>query len=332
MKKIIKKLIKSKIKKVPFFGDYFSGMATILTLHRVYPIDKNRLSCNEGLKISPEFLEKFIIDCRSKGYDFISLDELFLILKNKQKVKKKIIFTIDDGYKDNYTHAYPVFKKYKVPFTIYLTTSFPEGSAVLWWYILEDLILEKDQIKLNNGEFFECGDINSKKNAFDKIRGIILKLDQDDLFNQLKNLFFKYKLDWYKYNKELCMNWSEIITLSKDDLVNIGGHTLNHYALNRLNQKNLIKEIMEANKLIESKVGKKVEHFAFPFGCINTTNIREVAAVRKLRLKTATTTRRGLITLKHREYMCSLPRVKLSEGKNIEELDIINPFVKISEL
>ena len=124
MKKTIKKLIKSKIKKVPFFGNYFSGMATILTLHRIYHMDKNRLPVNrpcapEGLKISPEFLEKFIIDCKSKGYDFISLDELFLILKNKQKVSKKIIFTIDDGYKDNYTHAYPIFKKYKVPFTIY---------------------------------------------------------------------------------------------------------------------------------------------------------------------------------------------------------------------
>ena len=38
-----------------------------------------------------EFLEEFIIELKNKGYDFISLDELFEILQSGKKVKKKII-------------------------------------------------------------------------------------------------------------------------------------------------------------------------------------------------------------------------------------------------
>ena len=51
------------------------------------------------MKVTPEFLERFIIDLKSNGYEFISLDNLYDILIKEKKQKKKIIITLDDGYK-----------------------------------------------------------------------------------------------------------------------------------------------------------------------------------------------------------------------------------------
>ena len=121
-----------------------------------YPFEDNKLLPNENMKVSPLFLEKFIIELKSKGYEFISLDRLYEILKNGEKVEKQIVFTLDDGYEDNYKIAYPIFKKYNVPFAVYITTSFPEKKAILWWYILEDLIIENSEIILFDGLKYIC--------------------------------------------------------------------------------------------------------------------------------------------------------------------------------
>jgi len=309
------------LSNIPFINSYYSGIAVIFMLHRVAPFEKNKLLPNENMKISPQFLEKFIIELKNKGYDFISLDELFEILQSGKKVKKKIIFTLDDGYKDNFAIAYPIFKKYKVPFTVYITTCFPEKSAILWWYILEDLILKNEEILLANGTRFRCKTFKEKEKAFMAIRALILKLDHNNFLKELNSLFKNYEINWFQRNEELCMSWEDIVTLSNDPLVTIGSHTKNHLVLSRLSEENIIKEIVEANELIEEKIGKKVEHFAYPFGGIEEVCKREMEIVKKLGFKTVVTTRRGTIYPEHKDFCnCCLPRIMLTEEFCIKDI------------
>jgi len=252
----MKKQIINFLSKISFINTYFSGIATIFMLHRISPFEKNKLFPNENMKVSPEFLEEFIIELKKRGYSFISLDELYEILKNRKKVRKCILFTLDDGYKDNFEIAYPMFKYYNVPFAIYVTTSFPNKNAILWWYALEDLIINNDELKIGS-KVFKCKTYEEKNSAFLKIREIILDLNQRNLLNELNNLFADYKIDWFKYNNNLCMSWEDIITVSKERLCTIGGHTKNHYVFSKLNKEEILEEIAEANKEIEKR-GKKL--------------------------------------------------------------------------
>jgi peptidoglycan/xylan/chitin deacetylase (PgdA/CDA1 family) len=112
-------------------------------LHRVGYQDENKLFANENMKVSPEFLDEFIRQ-QQKFYQFISMDELCLIKEGKLKLKKKfVVMTLDDGYLDNFELALPVFKKYNVPFIIFIASGLVDGNALLWWYNLEELILKK---------------------------------------------------------------------------------------------------------------------------------------------------------------------------------------------
>ena len=43
--------------------------------------------------------------------------------------RRFVCLTFDDGYRDNLEYAYPILKKYEVPFALYVPTSFPTGSA-----------------------------------------------------------------------------------------------------------------------------------------------------------------------------------------------------------
>jgi peptidoglycan/xylan/chitin deacetylase (PgdA/CDA1 family) len=319
-KKFIKSYITDFINDIGFIKTFYSGLGTVLMLHRVYPLENNKLAPNERLKVSPEFLEQFIIKLKKENYDFISLDDLYIILKNGEKAKKKIVFTLDDGYADNYEIAYSIFKKHNIPFTIYITTSFPDQKAILWWYLLEDLIIENEEIVLSDDRKFSCKTEEEKIDTFNKIRKLIQSLKRDDFLNNLQKLFKKYDIDWLEKSKTLCLNWEQIVKLSKDELVTIGGHTVNHLALNQLSEDEVINEVLEANRIIESKINKKIEHFAYPFGSRSEIMQREFDIVKNLHFKTVTTTRKGNIFSEHANYLECLPRLSLNDHFNMREI------------
>ena len=79
-------------------------------------------------------------------------------------------------------------------------------------------------------------------------------------------------------------------------------------------------EIIEANKLIEQKTGKKIEHFAYPFGSKNEIGQREFDIVKSLGFKATTTTRRGTIYKEHKNYLECLPRIMLTEDFSIKDI------------
>ncbi len=295
-------------------------MATIFMLHRVHDFEKDKLPANENMKITPKFLENFILKLKSEGYSFISLDRLHEILQNNETVEKHAVFTLDDGYKDNYDYAYPIFKKYKIPFTIYITTSFPEKNAILWWYEIEDLIMKHDEIILSNNAKYTCKSIEQKTKAFLEIRALIISLQQKNLLSQLNNLFDNYDVDWAGKCYELTMNWAQIKELSKDEMVTIASHTTHHYALRQLDDDECKSEIKEANKLIELRIGGKVEHFAYPFGGVNEVGTREFNLIKSLGLKTAVTTRVGGIYPEHKDFPELLPRIMLTEDFKVRDV------------
>lgn len=320
------KMLKRIINNTPIIKTIFSPRIVIFILHRVAPPEPTRLTHNEtSLKITPQYLEDAIIKLKSKGYEFISLDRVYEILTKEENVRKKAVITFDDGYKDNYTIAYPILKKHNIPFCIYITTAFPERNGILWWYVLEDIILENDVIKLSNGQTFECKSKTQKDQAFMEIRKII-RTGPGNYLDNMYALFSNYKIDWLKKTKELCLSWNEIIELSKDELCTIGGHTHNHYVLSKLQPNEVISEIVKANTLLEKKIGKPIKHIAYPYGRKGEVGIREFNIVKNLGIKTATTTRIGIIHKEHKNHLECLPRIGLTFDFNFLT---INPLKKI---
>lgn len=145
----IKTYIKNSLKTLEYLGivqRYFKGSGAILMLHRIAPIDEKKLPANENLKVSPEFLEHFILQAKDKGYEFISLDTLHQRLISQNLKSKFLCITLDDGYKDNLTYGLEIFEKHEIPFCIYVCTSFPQGSHDMWWFGLEDFLLQRDAL------------------------------------------------------------------------------------------------------------------------------------------------------------------------------------------
>lgn len=270
------------------YGKGKNAMGVVFMLHRVCERIHGHLPNNEDLKISPKFLEHVIVKYKNAGFAFLSLDQLYDVLTCKKDISKPFVcFTMDDGYIDNFENAYPIFKKHQVPFAVFVATDFPDKKAVLWWYVLEELILNSTEIELSDGSKYTCKTFQEKWDTFRYIREKVLLLNQSNLVIELNKLFANYELDWLAPIHALSMNWEQVKVLTQEPLCTIGGHTVTHVALNKLSVDNLDSEIMNGIDIIKSHTGYEPEYFAYPYGSEKENGEREYNYVKKSDIKLA---------------------------------------------
>ena len=79
---------------------------------------------NDTLFVTPENFDRQLAYLKKNGYKVISLDELVEGIKsNKIFNNQTVVITFDDGWKNNYTYALPILKKYHFPVTIFLAAN-----------------------------------------------------------------------------------------------------------------------------------------------------------------------------------------------------------------
>jgi len=117
------------MKKLILFFPFFLFAAHIFVLHRVddfrYP----------STNISSKLLEKDIKYLISHNYKIVKLSTLVKRIENNESVKNYVVFTIDDSFKSFYKNGIPIFKKYNVPFTLFVYVESAEehfGDYMTW--------------------------------------------------------------------------------------------------------------------------------------------------------------------------------------------------------
>ena len=293
------------------------GLGYILMLHRIGEPDSFALPQNEDLKVSKEHLEEFIVQAK-KDYDIIRIEQIPEWIKEKHK-KNFLVLTFDDGFKEIVTVGLPLFQKHNIPFTVFLTASFAEQNAIVWWYKLEKLILSNDTITLSNGNVYSLNTREEKIEAFNNISSIIKKLNKDRFAEELSHLFSAYPIDWYENNEKECLNWNDVSVLLSCPLCTLGSHTCNHLQLDNLETENDVKEeVMSAVKIIKDKTGCKASVFAYPYGGAGE---REFKVMRSLQddISLSVLVTEGPVT-NQMTHLEQLPRVNLNNQLNVKFL------------
>lgn len=289
------------------------AMGLVYMLHHITEKNPKGIPTNEDLKVSPSFLEKIIIKYKKQGFDFISLDELSNIISSDKKPEQPFIcFTIDDGYLDNYTQALPIFERHQVPFAIFVATDFIDLKAILWWDIIEELILKNGFITIGVKKY-PCHTFQQKWDTFRILREEILRFDQTMLEEELMNMFSHYDIDWYAPIRHQAMSWEQIKSISQHPLCTIGGHTISHLALNKLDDKDFHHEVAGGITKLQEATGKPICHFAYPYGSPNEIGDREYKLIAEYYFKTVFSSYGGCVTTDNRFNTTHLPRVYLHE-------------------
>jgi peptidoglycan/xylan/chitin deacetylase (PgdA/CDA1 family) len=293
------------------------GVGAILTLHHVRPPRPDAFQPNHLLEISPLFLEGLLKRLNRSGLDVISLDEMHARYISGNFKRRFVCITFDDGYKDLMRWAYPLLKKYEMPFALYIPTSFPDRLGELWWIALEAVIAQNSRIGMvinGKDQFFECVTVREKRHLYDEVYGYLRSMkSEDELRRVVRDLAACHRVDMAAVCRDLCMDWQEITDLAADPLVTIGAHTVNHMMLKKMPDDATVRAEMEMSRaVLEAALGRRPQHLAYPVGDPTSAGAREFRIAAELGFKTAVTTRPGVLFKAHRDHLTALPRISVN--------------------
>lgn len=119
------------------FIHFHSSGIPVLNYHL---ITENKIN---ALSITPQEFDEQMAYLYKNGYTTISPDQLLdYVQNNKELPDNPILITFDDGYRDAYTEAYPILKKYNFIATIFLITDYVGNSER---YLTWDQVKEMDK-------------------------------------------------------------------------------------------------------------------------------------------------------------------------------------------
>ncbi|HZD92189.1 MAG TPA: polysaccharide deacetylase family protein [Pseudolabrys sp.] len=318
-----KTIIRSGLETLYFTGAHhllrpaLGGVGAILTLHHVRPARPDAFQPNRLLEITPQFFERVLRLIKRKRVDVISIGEMHRRMVDGDFRRRFVVITIDDGYKDIKDYAYPLLKKYELPFTVYIPTSFPDQLGELWWLALEAVIARNSRIGFAvNGQHrnFDCATVAQKRELYEQAYGYLRSLKTEKEMRVIvRELCARYKVDMAAFCRDLSMSWAEIAEMAEDPLVTIGAHTVSHSMLKKIPDDHAVRAEMEQSRaVLEAALGRRPEHLAYPVGDPTSAGQREFRIAAELGFKTAVTTRPGVLFRAHRDHLTALPRISIN--------------------
>jgi peptidoglycan/xylan/chitin deacetylase (PgdA/CDA1 family) len=295
----------------PFLG----GVGAILMFHHIRPPREEAFQPNRGLEVTPEFFESVIGQLRSGDVDLVSLDEVQRRLCERDFQRRFASITFDDGYRDNKRWAYPVLEANRVPFAVYVPTSFPDRVGELWWLALEDVVRRNDSISFcirGEERRIDCSTIGAKYSAFGELYWWLRGLrTEDECLEFVRGLAASHGVDTRAFCEELCMSWTEIRELSAHPLVTIGAHTVSHAMLAKAPEQTVRSELTASRLRLQEKLGFLPAHLAYPYGDGGSAGSREFRIAEELGYKTAVTTYPSVLFPEHSRALTALPRLSV---------------------
>ena len=198
-----------------------------------------------------------------RAFRVVGLDELVQRLEIGASVEGMVALTFDDGLRNQVEVAYPLLERYELPATFFLCPQLVEERAWLWTHEarLRYSFLEADeQRQLARG----LGAPPAPEPFLDWMKR--LKYPSRLAVERTLRVMTPYfAADWQDHEDCDLATWEELRRMSRA-LVTFGSHTLTHPMLRSLRLDRLQEELRDSRRLIEERLGRAAEFFAYPDG------------------------------------------------------------------
>lgn len=113
----------------------------ILMYHHIQPYEVAKQLGQTALTVDSGVFDQQMAYLASQGYTSISADQLANALRTHSGLPPKpIMVTVDDGYKDAFTYAYPIFQKYHIIGNLMIPTGLMENNDYLSWADIKNMV------------------------------------------------------------------------------------------------------------------------------------------------------------------------------------------------
>lgn len=280
----------------------------LFTFHRAASSELWEKLPNRNFYIDVAFLDKFLTYLAAQNWDVVTMSEAQRRMSSGERGNGYVNFSIDDCYRDTYEVIAPLFRKHKVPLTLFVTTGIPDGTLPLWSAGLEETLLDRDRVRVGDETIVLDSD-EARRAAYHRIAA---SWDGPEAARHYAAFCAANGVDIEAMHWRHAISWEMLDELSRDPLFEIGAHTVTHARISSLEPEAAMVELEQSRSRLNERLGISVEHFAFPYGRAFDCGPRDFALAQRAGFRSASTTRKGLV--RRGRDVFSLPRNTINGG------------------
>jgi protein-tyrosine-phosphatase/peptidoglycan/xylan/chitin deacetylase (PgdA/CDA1 family) len=317
---------------------YAGGMDHIITVFMLHRMEDKEAGISGH---SPEFIRTLLKQLKEEGYNFISLDDAHRMYTGQLRfIKKSIVFTMDDGYRDQATIAAPIFREFDCPATIFLITGFLDHKMWPWdakvRYIFSKTKKDELHLKINNQSFhFVIKNDDQSMEAMRTFRRQLKSQHADIILKALDELSSAAEIAIPEMppREYSPMSWEQARQLERIG-ISFGAHTVNHFILSHLSEDRVKSELLGAWNRLNAELKNPSRLFAYPNGTVSDYGYKEIKQLQECGYDGAVTTTQGYLDIgnpvkyAHQEF--EIKRMPLPYNLN-DSVQYYTGFYKVKE-
>lgn len=218
---------------------------------------------------------------------------------------KAVAITVDDGYRDFLLHAYPVFREFDIPATVFLVSDFIDGKGMLWWdrlaYAFHSSTRDAISFNCNGSPRHIQLDRSRSREQARVLVGELKKLPNAERTVVIDEVIAALAVSEPQTPPAefAPLTWDEIRMLAESN-VEFGAHTRTHPILSSLaGREETLAEIAYSRDRVAAELGFPVLHFCYPNGRDDDIGEEAVRVTRECGFQTAVTTTPGTNRIGH---------------------------------
>jgi peptidoglycan/xylan/chitin deacetylase (PgdA/CDA1 family) len=226
-----------------------NGSVVVLTFHRVLDDTEFEHTCSlAGIVLRRQTFLK-LAEYAVRAFEAVD----FVQGLEKPADRMRVMFTFDDGWKDNYTNALPVTLAHNIPVTVFVCPGLVGRKLPFWPELVSSLL----------------GKANPPSSAVE-IESLIETLKTYTPERREKFIARLYALHASNNSNDAhtgdeTVTWDDIREMDAAG-VRFGCHTQTHQILTRVSAQTARQEIRDSKRAIEGALGKVCDLFAYPNG------------------------------------------------------------------
>ncbi|HLI72541.1 MAG TPA: polysaccharide deacetylase family protein [Acidimicrobiales bacterium] len=246
-----------------------------------------------GISVSPANFAAQLEELQ-KVAEISTLDEL-----STSGRRRRVVVTFDDGYADNLWQAMPIAKAKGVPMTVYVTSGRIDDHRGFWWDRMSAIFgrrpeaVHEVELSLSSGPVRVPIGARGTGADLSAVRSHLLPLPVAEIERVLDDVADSWSVSRAADPDARSLTTVELAQLAAEDVVTIGAHTVDHPRLADRPAEEQHLSVSESKAELEQRLGRRVDHFAYPYGGTDAFDDRTVAAVRQAGFSTACTTLPG---------------------------------------
>lgn len=248
--------------------------ALILYGHRV---EDNDEGCLQGLR--PSWLSEQL-DYLSRHYQFLSLSKLLDCYEQQQPIpSKSVVITFDDGFRDNFTNAYPILQRYHVPATVFLVTGCVSSGDLVWpqkvGYLFQKTKVDMFCHETTDEKPVWLRSHSERDLARRVVRNVLGHMPRVERERSLEELC---QLLQVEVPRDRMLTWDQIETMRKGG-IEFGAHTFSHPLMALQSQEEARWEMEASLHDIQNRLGITRPPFVFPGGSFTPELVKMAISV-----------------------------------------------------